>query len=204
MIRNIVFDVGMVLIGWSPRRSMEMIGYTEEECDIVMNALLRDRSIWNEEDRGLKDPEEMSDFLVSFDPEHEDLIRRFYENAVISVTPMEYTRPWITSLKKAGYRVYILSNFGERAQKRAVELGAINFLDLVDGYIFSYSIHEVKPDRPIFDALIDRYDLIPEECVFIDDVDINVNGAAAAGMKGIVFEGYEDACGKLNELGVVF
>lgn len=204
MIRNIVFDVGKVLIGWSPEVSMDMIGFTEEEKQAVMHALFRDRSIWNEEDRGVKTREEMFDFLVSQAPEIEDLIRRFYENAVVSVTPMEYTRDWITALRAAGYRVYVLSNFGEYAQKRAVELGAINFMDLLDGYIYSYMIHEIKPDRAIFDALTAKYDLVPEECVFIDDVDINVEGAKAVGMQGLLFKGYEDACAELRRMGMEF
>ncbi len=204
MIKNIVFDVGKVLIGWSPEVSMEMIGFSEEEKQAVMHALFRDRSIWNEEDRGVLTREEMSDFLVSKAPELEDLIRRFYENAVISVTPKDYSRTWITDLRNAGLKVYVLSNFGEYAQKRAVELGAINFMDLLDGYIYSYMIHEVKPDRAIFDALVKKYDLDPGECLFIDDVEDNVRGARAAGMQGLVFTGYEDAVSAMHDMGLEF
>lgn len=204
MIRNVVFDVGKVLIGWSPEVSMDMIGFTTEEKQAVMRALFTDTSIWNEEDRGVKTREEMQEFLVSQAPEIGDLILRFYENAVISVTPLDYTRDWITALRKAGYGVYVLSNFGEYAQHRAVELGAINFMDLLDGYIYSYMIHEIKPDRAIYDALIDKYGLEPAECVFIDDVERNVEGARAAGMQGILFTGYEDACDRLRELGLEF
>lgn len=204
MIKNVVFDVGKVLIGWSPEISMDMIGFTAEEKQAVMRALFTDTSIWNEEDRGVKTREEMCEFLVSQAPEIGDLILRFYENAVISVTPMEYSREWISALHAAGYRAYVLSNFGEYAQKRAVELGAINFMDLLDGYIYSYMIHEIKPDRAIYDALMEKYDLVADECVFIDDVEKNVDGAKAAGMQGIVFTGYEDACHRLRELGVEF
>ncbi|MBR6390508.1 MAG: HAD family phosphatase, partial [Lachnospiraceae bacterium] len=189
MIRNIVFDVGKVLIGWSPEKSMDMTGFTAEEKQAVMKALFTDVSIWNEEDRGVKSRDEMFEYLVSQAPEIGDLIRRFYENAVISVTPMDYTRDWITALRSAGYRVYVLSNFGEYAQKRAVELGAINFMDLLDGYIYSYMIHEIKPDRAIYDALISKYGLNASECVFVDDVERNVQGALAAGMQGLVFTG---------------
>ncbi len=204
MIRNIVFDVGKVLIGWSPEKSMDMTGFTAEEKNAVMKALFTDISIWNEEDRGVKSRDEMFEYLVSQAPEIGDLIRRFYENAVISVTPMDYTRDWITALRSAGYRVYVLSNFGEYAQKRAVELGAINFMDLLDGYIYSYMIHEIKPDRAIYDALISKYGLNASECVFVDDVERNVQGALAAGMQGLVFTGYEDACEKLRVMGVEF
>ncbi len=204
MIKNIVFDVGKVLIGWSPEVSMDMIGFSEEEKQAVMNALFQDRSIWNEEDRGVLTREEMSDFLVSKAPELEDLIRRFYENAVISVTPKDYTRKWISDLKKAGLKVYVLSNFGEYAQKRAVELGAINFMDLFDGYIYSYMIHEVKPDRAIYDALINKYGLDPGECLFVDDVKDNVRGAAMAGMNGLVFTGYDEAVDEMHKMGLEF
>ncbi|MCR5595192.1 MAG: HAD family phosphatase [Lachnospiraceae bacterium] len=202
MIKNIVFDVGKVLIGWSPEKSMDMIGFSPEEKQAVMNALFTDKKIWNEEDRGVLSREEMSDYLVSQAPELEGLIRKFYENAVISVTPMEYSREWISNLKKGGYGVYVLSNFGEYAQKRAVELGAINFLDLVDGYIFSYMIKEIKPDRAIYDALCDRYGLEACECLFIDDVEENIRGAEAAGMQGMLFTGYEEALDELGRLGV--
>ena len=204
MIRNVVFDVGKVLIEWSPEVSMDIMGFTSEEKQAVMKVLFRDKSIWNEEDRGVKNYDELIEFFVSRAPEIGDLIKRFYDGAVLSVAPMDYSRDWLKSLSAAGYGVYVLSNFGERAQKRAVELGAINFLDLLDGYIFSYMIHEIKPDRPIYDALAEKYDLKLEECVFIDDSEDNVEAARSYGMQGIVFTGYEDACSKLRDLGVDF
>ena len=87
MIRNIVFDVGKVLIGWSPEKSMDMTGFTAEEKQAVMKALFTDVSIWNEEDRGVKSREEMFDYLVSQAPEIGDLIRRFSEKGKNSKNP---------------------------------------------------------------------------------------------------------------------
>ncbi|MBQ8945595.1 MAG: HAD family phosphatase [Lachnospiraceae bacterium] len=203
MIKNIIFDVGKVLIGWDPALSMRMIGFDESEITAVMKAIFTDKKIWNEEDRGVKTREEMSDFLVSFAPELEDLIRRFYADATISVTPMEYSREWITDLKNAGLHVYILSNFGEYAWNRAVELGAINFMDLVDGAVRSYEIHHVKPEPEIYQTVLSRYGLSAAECVFIDDVEANVQAARENGMEAIVFKGYEDAVCRLEEIGVI-
>ncbi|MCR5509918.1 MAG: HAD family phosphatase [Lachnospiraceae bacterium] len=204
MIKNIIFDVGNVLIGWSPEVSMDILGFTPEEKKSVMKAIFSDWSVWNEEDRGVKSHDELVEFLVSQAPEIGDLIKRFYDGAVLSASPRDYTRGWLKALSAAGYGVYVLSNFGERAQKRAVELGAINFLDLLDGYIFSYMIHEIKPDRAIFDALAEKYGLNLGECVFIDDREDNVEAAKSYGMQGIVFTGYEDACEQLRALGVNF
>ena len=182
---------------------MRMIGFDESEITAVMKAIFTDKKIWNEEDRGVKTREEMSDFLVSFAPELEDLIRRFYADATISVTPMEYSRKWITDLKNAGLHVYILSNFGEYAWNRAVELGAINFMDLVDGAVRSYEIHHVKPEPEIYQTVLSRYGLSAAECVFIDDVEANVQAARENGMEAIVFKGYEDAVCRLEEIGVI-
>ncbi len=200
MIKNVIFDVGKVLIGWDPALSMQMLGFSESEIKAVMTAIFTDKKIWNEEDRGVKSREEMSDYLVSFAPELEDLIRRFYADATISVTPMDYSRSWITGLKSAGFHVYVLSNFGEYAWKRAVELGAINFMDLVDGAVRSYEIHHVKPEPEIYQTVLERYDLDPAECVFIDDVEANAIAAKACGMEAITFTGYANAVRELREL----
>lgn len=200
MIRNIVFDVGKVLIGWDPRVSMEMAGITVEDQDALMRILFTDKRIWNEEDRGVKSRQEMADFLVSLAPEYESQIRLFHENATLSATPMPYSRDWITSLKTAGFKVYVLSNFGEEACRRAINMGAINFMDLLDGYIYSYMVHYVKPEPEIYQALFDKYNLIPEECVFIDDVESNVEAARSMGMQGLVFTDYESGAGQLEEM----
>lgn len=204
MIKNIIFDVGKVLIGWDPRLSMDMIGFSEDEKNIVMEALFAKPGIWDAEDRSALSREELFDFFASQDPVHGDLIRRYYADAVISASPMPYSREWISKLKSAGFNVYVLSNFGEYAQKASVEKGAINFLDLVDGYVFSWQIHQVKPEPEIYNYLMEKYNLLPEESVFIDDAPRNIAGAEKVGIKGILFTGYEDAINQLNVLGVVY
>ena len=203
MIKNIIFDVGNVLIGWDPVYTMKkQLGFSDEVMEAISNALFYSGA-WSEEDRGLRTREEMFDYFASQDPRYDKEIRLFYENATESVTLKEYTHSWINALKQAGYGVYILSNFGEFAMKRAVTLGAINFLDLVDGYIFSYSINQIKPDAEIYHTLMDKFSLNAEECVFLDDNAGNVEGARAVGIHGILFEDYDKAVTELESLGVV-
>ena len=101
-----------------------------------------------------------------------------------------------------GYKVYVLSNFGESAMLTGVKMGGINFLDDLDGYLFSYEIHKVKPNPEIYEALYERYGLNPAECLFIDDLKENIAGARATGMDGIVFESIDQLKTELISYGI--
>ena len=76
------------------------------------------------------------------------------------------------------------------------------FLDEVDGGILSYKEQIIKPDRKIFELICERYDLIPGKCVFIDDLQKNVDAASDFGMRSILFENYEQVDRELSKLGV--
>lgn len=86
-------------------------------------------------------------------------------------------------LKKKGYMIYILSNYSEELfAKHTKDAG---FLDIIDGGIVSYQVHLLKPDIRIYKALLKKYSLKAEECMFFDDKEENVNGACRAGMKAV-------------------
>lgn len=204
MFKNIIFDVGKVLISWDPTETMrDQLGFSKEAIDAITSALFVP-GVWEEEDKAVMSKEELLSLFVSQAPEYENEIRLFYDHATDSVKPKEYSRSWISSLKAAGYNVYVLSNFGEGAFQNAVRLGGINFLDLLDGYIFSYSVKMIKPYPEIYNCLLERYKLNAEECIFIDDTAVNIAGGEAVGIKGIVFTSYEQACKDLAALDVHF
>ena len=60
----------------------------------------------------------------------------------------------------------------------------------------------MKPEPEIYQTLLAKYGLKAEECVFLDDRQVNIDGAKAQGMEGIVFTSYEDAVERLKEYGV--
>jgi len=198
-IKNVIFDVGKVLIDWTPVDSMRKVGCSDDDIKLISERLFRP-GIWDEEDRSVMSREELSDFFAGQVPELEDKVRAFYEIATETATLTSYAHEWIQTLKDEGYGVYILSNFGEVAWKKAVRDGAIDFLDMADGYLVSYMIHKIKPEPEIFEELLSRYGLKREECVFIDDAQRNIDGAEAIGIKGILFESYADACEKLSKI----
>ena len=66
--------------------------------------------------------------------------------------------------------------------------------------MFSFEVHKLKPDAGIYRDLLEKYQLLPKECLFVDDRPENVEGAKALGMEGIVFTGYEEVSSSLSLL----
>ena len=74
------------------------------------------------------------------------------------------------------------------------------FIDDMDGMMVSYMVHINKPDEGIYRALLEKYDLKPEESLFFDDRPENVEGAAKCGIDGIVVTGQEMLLEELDKL----
>ncbi|MBR5317777.1 MAG: HAD-IA family hydrolase, partial [Lachnospiraceae bacterium] len=128
-------------------------------------------------------------------------VRLFWDNVDKAIWQLPYVKLWIKAMKKAGYGVYILSNYGSWTYEKTKEV-ALDFLEKVDGAIFSYEVKQIKPSAAIFQALCEKYSLKPEECVFLDDLPANIEGAKNFGMQGIVFKGLFDALEELKKLDV--
>lgn len=200
MIKNIVLDVGRVLVAWQPKQLWKEWGFPDETVEVLTKALF-DSGVWNETDRGVLSDEEFLELAVSQAPEYEKEIVHFWNNVDKAIWQLPYVKEWIGAMKKAGYQVYILSNYGNWTYEKTRD-NALDFLEDVDGAIFSYQVKLIKPDAEIFCALFEKYGLHAEECVFLDDLPANIEGAKAVGMHGIVFTGLEDALVELGKLGV--
>lgn len=203
MIKNIIFDVGKVLIDWDPYETMEKLKFSKEAIKEITDKVF-DSGEWGKEDLGIYTPIEMANYFATLVPEYDKEMRLFYSHATDSIRPRAYVRGFLKSLRAAGYKTYVLSNFGGQAKEKAIELGGINFLDLMDGYLFSYEVHQIKPDVAIYNTLLAKFNLDANECVFIDDVPANIEGAKKVGINGIIFNSFEQVCDDLRKLGVVF
>lgn len=185
MIKNIVFDIGNVLVSFGWKEFYGKFNMTPEEFERVANATVHD-PVWNEIDRGVMSDEEVLEEFVKNDPGVEELIRKTYENYKGLLTIYEYTKGWIIDLQKRGYKVFCLSNMSNKAVRECDD--ALNFVDMLDGYILSCNVKLIKPDRKIYEMLLDKYSLKADECLFIDDLKRNVDAAKEVGMNGVVFE----------------
>ena len=89
-------------------------------------------------------------------------------------------------MKKKGYNLFVLSNFHRPAFEQVQK--EWEFFDEFDGGVISCYCHLLKPNQRIYELLLARYGLIPEETLFIDDTKINVEKAEKIGMEGIYLD----------------
>lgn len=197
MIKNVVFDLGFVLISFDWREIMTRAGIPAEEQDEVARATVHSE-YWGELDRGVLSDEEILNGFISIAPEHKENITKFFAEVPHSMPPYPYSDNWVKSVKERGYNIYVLSNFSENNFKYCEP--KYTFLDKVDGKIISYRYKCIKPEKEIYHILFDSFNLNPEECVFIDDREDNIEGAINEGMNGIVFRSYEQASNDLDKL----
>ena len=198
MIKNIVFDVGKVLVSYEPDLYMEhILGFDKRTRDAV-NAAMFQNPLWEESDRGALSTEELIRGFMNQNPFYEKEILEAHRNVGKCIELFPYVIEWMTDLKKRGYHLYILSNYAEYTFEQTKEKMAL--LPFMDGTVFSYECKWIKPEKEIYEYICSKYQLKPEECVFLDDRQLNVEGAQKAGWKGIVFENYQQARGDLNQL----
>lgn len=199
MIKTIIFDIGNVLADFTWREFLEKKGCTGDNLERIAKATVQNEK-WNEYDKGMMTDEEILQNFIAGAPELEEDIIRYFSNLKGVVSRNDYAVSWIEELKSKGYQVLYLSNFSKRAEEDCAD--ALDFLSHMDGGILSYKEKVIKPMPEIYQILIERYQLIPEECVFLDDLEQNLQGAAAFGIHTIRFVNQKQAIEELQKLGV--
>jgi len=157
--------------------------------------------LWTEFDRGVIDKEKvMEQMKEGLSPSYKaDADRFFHQEIMKTVTSFDYAADWVKSLKIRGYKVYLLTNYPDWMFDYHFE-HTFTFAPLVDGQLVSAKEKIIKPDAEIYQAILAKYNLNADECVFIDDRKENVEAAIAQGIKGIQFTNYDEVTGKLDAL----
>lgn len=197
MIKNIVFDIGNVLLDYCWQDHIRRFGFHEADVERIGSAMMRS-PVWNELDRGVWTNEELLSGFIQNDPELEPQIRLVFSDLSTLVRERSGSVPWIRDLKKAGYMVYYLSNYSDRVKREAAD--QLHFLPETDGGIMSYEVKLIKPDPAIYEALFEKYGLNPEESVFLDDSEKNIAAARKLRMHGILVTSQEQAKRELEAL----
>ncbi len=197
MINTIIFDIGNVLTGFAWKEFFRKFGYSQEILDRISKATV-ESGTWAEYDRGALSDEEIMDAFIANDPGIEKELRESLENIQGMLIRYDYAIPWIQELKGKGCRVLVLSNFAGRAARDCKD--ALDFLEYVDGGILSYKEKLIKPQPEIYQLLIDRYQLNPAECVFLDDTLVNLTAAEKFGIHTVHFQNKKQAEEELSRL----
>jgi putative hydrolase of the HAD superfamily len=196
MIRNIVFDVGDVLVAFCWDDVARKLGFSEELVAKFRKNMI-ELPAWNEFDRGTVTEEQVLEAIRQAMPENEAELKLLWSHKREFTREYPTSAPIIRHLKNKGYRVYLLSNYPK--ELRDVHWPSFSFTGLVDGIVVSADVRMVKPDVEIFEKLCELYGLNAGECLFVDDRDYNVEGARRAGMHGLVYEG-EKTIEKLRQM----
>ena len=178
MLKNIVFDLGNVLVKFD---SNELIYHFFNARQEEVKSFYFD-SLWNEYDQGLYSVEEMIEKGVKQFPELELNIKELMYHWTEFVIPLKDNVAYIKNLKQLGYNVYILSNIPEDDTKYLRSCGVF---DNINGGVFSYEVKKIKPDPEIFNILLEKYNLKASECLFLDDRTDHVVAASTLGFETI-------------------
>lgn len=199
MIKTVIFDIGNVLTAFSWQKHFDSFGYTADIVDRLGKATVLSAQ-WCEYDLGNLSDEEILELFIKNDPEIETELRHSLQDVRGILERCDYAIPWIKELKEKGYQVLFLSNFSEKVLRECSHV--MDFLPHTDGGVFSFKVHLIKPDAAIYEEILKQYNLIPEECVFIDDTFPNITAAENLGIHGIHFKNREQAVAELEALGV--
>lgn len=183
MIKNIIFDIGNVILDYNDERIVRCFTDDPKEQEILLEKILRSPEwlINGLIDTGYITREEMKDIIRDrTNHKYDELINRFmnhtFDYAKISFEVMDILK----KLKEKGYNLYLLSNC---SPPMYAFLAPSGLFEIVDGYVLSYRVHQIKPYEGIYKTLMKKYNLDPINCLFIDDRDENCQTAKKLGMK---------------------
>ena len=191
-IKNVIFDLGAVMFNWSPKSIAENFTNDVELQERIQSQLYYhqdwmdfDCALITEEQATQRAAERLDISLL----ESEKLFQQTKE----SLTLITKTLDVLTKVKKKNLKAYCLSNISPELFSHVFERH--DLFKLFDGIVTSGEENTGKPNRRIFEILLDRHKLHPKECFFIDDSDANTNTAKNLGITTITFKGL-DSCYK--------
>ena len=199
ILKNLVFDMGNVLIEWNSEKILKAI--TE---DIHLQDLLRkevfETGLWVETDEGVKTREEVIEIVTGklgedYRNEVTQLLRYWYKYVDVFTKVQDR----IIELSKSGYSIYILSNTAFTFYDLVKE-GYLPATSVAKGMVLSCEEKVLKPDEKIYNILLERYNLDPHDTMFFDDLPENIWGAARCGINGFVVENESELLTYLDKL----
>lgn len=187
MIKNLVFDLGQVMVRFDPDYMVS--AHTESPEDRRLLApIIFDRLYWDPLDAGTISDEEVVRAVKSRIPERlHEVAERIYYDWIYNIPEIEGMCELVRYVKERyGVRIFLLSNVCTYFAEHENEIPC---LSLFEKRIYSGVCGFVKPERGIFEHLCRECGILPEETFFIDDNEKNIRGAAEYGINGYLFDG---------------
>ena len=200
MIRNILFDMGNVLIYFDREVFMDRLGVSEEDKKLLMRQVFLSVE-WVRMDRGsMVEADAVASCCTRLPERLHETAEKLIAMWDRPILPIPGMYELIEELKGKGYGIYLLSNASLRQHEYWPRIEASRFFV---GTLISADEGVIKPQPEIYRLILERFNLKAEECFFIDDVPANIEGALCCGIPGAVF--YNDVAylrRNLREAGV--
>jgi putative hydrolase of the HAD superfamily len=196
VIKNIIFDIGNVLLQWQPEGVVARF-FPEQQTQALTQALFRSQH-WRNLNLGKLTETELIHLYHRELGIDIDLLCQLMQEIKESLLPVGHSLELLKNLYEAGYSLFSLTdNVHEIMAYLKLKY---NFWSLFKGVVVSAEVGYLKPMKEIYQKLIDLYDIDPQESVFIDDVRANVEGAKSVGLHGIQFFSTEQCALELNKI----
>ena len=199
MIKNVIFDLGKVLINNDPSGYLRKYGYGEEKYQALLDAIWTD-SLWGDMD--IAKYESFKDIIEIYVEKHKELepeLRRFFaEDWMELYVAYDDTVKFYNEVYEQGYDIYLLTNFSKDGYEYISN--KFDFFKKAKGAVVSSHLKIAKPDIRIYQYLLETYNLNPDECIFIDDSVANITAASELGIYGIVYTDIENLRKEFNSI----
>lgn len=206
MIKNIIFDIGNVILNFNLLNVLPAFTNNKEEQKFILDNIINSPEWLGYAliDTGYVKREEAIEIVKDrTNHTNDELISNFWNNYNEYASINEDILDLIKRLKENNYKIYLLSNINPYTYDFVKTSG---LFDMVDGYVLSYLEHKIKPYKSIYNTLINRYNLIPKECLFIDDKEENVITANCLGILGnnVEPDNYDSVINLLKQYSIKF
>ncbi len=201
MVKNVIFDIGNVILNFDLNYILPKFTENSDEQDFIVDNIINSPEWlgYSLIDTGYITKENAIAIVQDrTNHKNDNLIESFWNNynnySLVDNRVIEL----IKNLKLQGYRIYLLSNINEHTFINVEKSG---LFDIVDGYVLSYKEHQVKPYVAIYETLLNRYELMASECLFIDDNEKNIKTAQELGFitRKVLSDNYESVLESISE-----
>ena len=198
-MKNLVFDMGNVLIAWNSEKILQAIT-DDRKLQNLLRKEVFETGLWVQTDEGVKTREEMIEIVTTkigeeYRNELTQLSRYWYKYVDVYTKVQDR----IIELSKNGYNIYILSNTAYTFYDLVKE-GYLPAASIAKGIVLSCEEKVLKPNEKIYNILLERYNLDPHDTMFFDDLSENIWGAARCGINGFVVENERELLTYLDKL----
>jgi putative hydrolase of the HAD superfamily len=187
MIKQVIFDLGRVLLKWEPELLAQRLSEEHSDFDYNVWTITQEPS-WLDFDMGLiRTPELVARYENKFSRASLEL---FMKKVPHILTPQPEGLRLLEATNERGLKKYVLSNMSHDFYEHLI--ASYPFLGEFDGSVYSCHYNLAKPDTELFRMILDKFGLVPSETLFVDDMPYNVEAARSLGMEALVFTKDDD------------